>query len=61
VTMGGQAGVQILGVVAVCAWSAIGSLLIGLACRATIGLRVSQDALQEGLDVSAHGERAYSA
>jgi Amt family ammonium transporter len=56
-----QAGVQLTGVLAVCAWSAAASLVIALVCRATIGLRASDDAIQEGLDLAEHGERAHPA
>lgn len=60
VTMASQAGVQLLGVAAVCAWSAIASLVLVLICKVTVGLRVDDDDLEEGLDMSAHGERAYT-
>ncbi|CAN7230157.1 ammonium transporter [Phenylobacterium sp. LjRoot219] len=59
-TMARQFGVQALGVAAVCAWSAIASIVLVLICRATVGLRVNDDDLEEGLDMSAHGERAYT-
>ena len=59
-TMAKQFGVQALGVAAVCAWSAIASVVLVLICRATVGLRVNDDDLEEGLDMSAHGERAYT-
>ena len=58
-TMGGQLMVQILGVVVVAAWSGIATFavvkLIGLVVR----LRVSEEEEIEGLDIVAHGERAY--
>ncbi|MEZ5670626.1 MAG: ammonium transporter [Alphaproteobacteria bacterium] len=57
-SVGGQLGVQALGVVAVCAWSAIASIAIVLVAKATTGLRVSREAETEGLDLTAHGERA---
>lgn len=58
--MAKQFGVQALGVAAVCVWSAIASVVLVLICRATVGLRVNDDDLEEGLDMSAHGERAYT-
>jgi Amt family ammonium transporter len=58
-TMGSQAGVQALGALAVCAWSAIVSLLILLICKFTVGLRATPEAVEDGLDLSSHGERAY--
>ena len=54
-----QLGVQALGVAATCAWSAIGSVIIVLICRRTVGLRAAPEAIEDGLDLSAHGERAY--
>ncbi|MBL8773979.1 MAG: ammonium transporter [Phenylobacterium sp.] len=57
--MGAQAGVQVLGVAAVCAWSAVASAAILFLCRATVGLRASPEAIEDGLDMSTHGERAY--
>ena len=59
-TMGRQIGVQALGVAAVCAWSAIASLVLVLVCRAVVGLRVGDEDLEEGLDMASHGERAYT-
>ena len=59
-SMAHQAGVQVLGVAAVCAWSAAISAVLVLACRAIVGLRVDDDAIEEGLDMAAHGERAYT-
>ena len=56
---GSQLGVQALGVAAVCAWSAVVSAVILIVCKATIGLRASPEAVEDGLDLSTHGERAY--
>lgn len=55
-----QLGVQALGVAAVCAWSAIASLILVLVLKATLGLRAREEAIEEGLDMAAHGERAYN-
>ena len=60
VTMGSQAVTQLLGVLAVCAWSGIATLVLVFVTRRTVGLRASDDAVDEGLDMSAHGERAYN-
>jgi Amt family ammonium transporter len=54
-----QLGVQALGVASVCAWSAVGSAAILFLCRVTVGLRASPEAIEDGLDLSTHGERAY--
>ena len=56
---GRQFGVQALGVAAVCAWSAGVSAVILLACKFTVGLRASPEAVEDGLDMATHGERAY--
>jgi ammonium transporter, Amt family len=40
-------------------WSVIPTLVIGLVVKATIGLRPSVEAEQEGLDLSDHGEEGY--
>ena len=56
-----QLGVQAMGVAVVCAWSALGSAAILLVCKFTVGLRAAPEAIEEGLDLSTHGERAYQA
>ena len=56
---GSQLGVQALGVAAVCAWSAAVSAVILIICKATVGLRAAPEAIEDGLDLSTHGERAY--
>jgi Amt family ammonium transporter len=59
VTMGGQAMVQALGVVAVCAWSAIASFAILFVTRRFVGLRAQDQEIEEGLDFTYHGERGF--
>ncbi len=59
VDMGSQALTQVIGVVAVCAWSAIATLALVLVVRRTVGLRASAEAVEDGLDLANHGERAY--
>ena len=54
-----QFGVQVLGLVAVAAWAGLVSWIILAALKAMIGLRVSQEAEFDGLDITIHGERAY--
>lgn len=58
-SMGAQAGTQAIGVLAVCAWSAGASAVILLVCKFTVGLRATPEAIEDGLDLSTHGERAY--
>jgi len=50
----------VLGVVAVCLWSASGTVLIVAGVRRVVGLRVSEDEIKEGLDLGSHGEQAYA-
>lgn len=57
-SIGSQLGIQALAVLAVCGWTTVVSIVILLAVRATVGLRVSPEAETEGLDLTAHGERA---
>lgn len=51
---------QLKGVVITVAWSGIGSLVIFLILSLTFGLRVSEEAEREGLDITEHGEQAYN-
>lgn len=60
VTIGHQLGVQLLGIVSVCVWSAGISAIILFAIKAVIGLRVSVEDEESGLDTSSHGESAYN-
>jgi Amt family ammonium transporter len=60
VDMAAQALTQVIGVAAVCAWSGIVTLVLVFIVRRTTGLRASDEAVDEGLDMSAHGERAYN-
>jgi Amt family ammonium transporter len=48
--------IQLMGIVAVAAWSGIGSFVILKAIDMTIGLRVTKEQEIEGLDYSLHGE-----
>jgi Amt family ammonium transporter len=59
VTMGSQFMVQVTGVVATIAWSAIASLIIIKVTQRIFGLRVSDDETIEGLDFASHGEKGY--
>lgn len=59
-TMGTQLWAQIVGVVTVVVLSAVVSFIALSICKFTTGLRVDEQAEREGLDLSSHGERAYS-
>ena len=58
--MGGQVGAQLTGLVVTAAWSLGISLIIAKAVQAMIGLRVSAETEEQGLDARVHGERAYN-
>ncbi|MDI1296029.1 MAG: ammonia channel protein, partial [bacterium] len=55
-----QVVIQIKAVLFTLAYSGILSAIIFFVIDKTIGLRPSEDAEQEGLDLSSHGERAYN-
>ena len=57
----GQLGVQVTGVVATVAWSAVATVILVVITRALVGLRARPEEIEDGLDVSFHGERAYNA
>jgi Amt family ammonium transporter len=58
--LGKQLGTQLLGVGATAAWSIIGTLVVIAIIKATVGLRVSTDEENGGLDQGSHGEAAYN-
>ncbi len=58
--MADQAVTQILGVAATLAWSAVASLAILFLVKRTVGLRATDAHIEEGLDMAAHGERAFT-
>jgi Amt family ammonium transporter len=59
-TMGKQLGVQALGIGATIVWCGALTWAILKLVNAIVGLRVSEEQETEGLDLSQHGERAYS-
>lgn len=60
VSMLDQVRVQALGVAATALWCAVGTYLILKIIGLFAGLRVNQEEETEGLDLSDHGERAYT-
>ncbi|MDI1325551.1 MAG: ammonium transporter [Brevundimonas sp.] len=50
---------QAIGLVAVIAWSGIGTFLILMICKFTVGLRVDKESEIEGLDYTQHGETLH--
>ncbi len=60
VSRGEQIWVQIIGIVATAAWSFIATAIILLALKYTVGLRAPASHEEVGLDLSQHGEGAYT-
>ena len=58
--MGGQLVTQATAVVITLLWSGIGSAVLYFIIDKTMGLRPSEEAEREGLDLAEHGERAYN-
>ena len=59
-TMAGQALVQAEGIGATIVWSAAATVVILLVVKAVIGLRASPEHINDGLDLTHHGERAFT-
>jgi Amt family ammonium transporter len=57
---GWQVGIQLYGIVSSAGWSAFGSFVLLKMIDFTVGLRVSQQDEQEGLDTTQHGETICS-
>lgn len=55
-----QLWVQVFSVIVTIVWAGLGTLVAGFTVKATIGLRVDEEAEVNGLDISEHGERAYN-
>jgi Amt family ammonium transporter len=54
-----QLGLQATGLGVTIVWSAVATAAIAFLVKATLGLRVSQEQENEGIDRSEHGENAY--
>ncbi len=59
-SMGDQAMIQFTGLIAVLIWSVVVSFVIIKIVQAVVGLRVSAEIEEQGLDVNIHGERGYN-
>jgi Amt family ammonium transporter len=57
---GEQLGVQIVGIICIVAWTAGWSAFLFYGIKHTIGLRVSEEVEDAGLDTSEHGTSAYN-
>ena len=55
-----QVKIQLIGVLVTVVWTGVVSVLAYKLVDLLIGLRVKEDAEREGLDVTIHGEKAYS-
>ncbi|MFO1012561.1 MAG: ammonium transporter [Caulobacteraceae bacterium] len=55
-----QFGIQLIGVASVIAWSAIATIAITFVTRLATGLRAKDEEIDDGLDLTYHGERAYN-
>ena len=58
--MGGQIMVQLLAVGATVAWSALATLALIAITKRLVGLRARDEDINDGLDLTQHGERAYN-
>lgn len=50
---------QVVGLAAGAAFAGVGTFLIALLLKSTIGLRVTEEQERAGLDQSIHGEKSY--
>ena len=51
---------QALGVGVTLVWSAVSTIIIVFICKATVGLRVSEEDEETGPDLAEHGEQSYT-
>ncbi len=58
--MGAQLVTQVKAILITLAWSGVGSAVLYFIIDKTMGLRPTEEAEREGLDLSDHGERAYN-
>jgi Amt family ammonium transporter len=59
--MSTQVMAQVKAVLVAVAWSSIASAIVFFLIKLVVGLRVSAETEEEGLDITEHGERAYHA
>jgi Amt family ammonium transporter len=59
-SIGGQLGVQALGVGVTIAWCTVVTWILLKLLDVTLGLRVSEESETQGLDLTEHGERGYT-
>lgn len=59
-SIGGQVWIQFIAVIVTLVWTGVGSAILFKITDLIVGLRVTQEAEREGLDLADHGERAYN-
>lgn len=59
-SIGSQVGSQLIGVALVAGWCALVTWLLLKLIDMSLGLRVTDEEENEGLDLASHGERGYS-
>jgi len=59
-TISGQFAIQLMGLIATLIWSVLLSLLILKLVQILVGLRISAETEQVGIDAKVHGERGYN-
>ena len=59
-TIGGQLGIQLVGIITTLVWTVVATVIIVAVVKALVGLRVDEDAELQGLDISSHGETGYN-
>jgi Amt family ammonium transporter len=57
---GFSVGTQIIGTLSYAIFAFVASLVLGLVVKAVLGLRVSEEEEEEGLDLGEHGQPAYA-
>jgi len=55
-----QAKVQLIGIAVVIGWSIVATVVILVVVRALVGLRAKPEHIEDGLDLTHHGERAFT-
>ena len=58
-SIGGQLGVQLVGIAVVAVWTVVATFIIAKVLAAILPFRVGDDVETEGLDLALHGERSY--
>ncbi len=56
----GQLTNQLIGIVAIGAFTVVFCLIVGLTLKSTVGIRVSPEEEEKGLDIGEHGMQAYA-